>query len=187
MKSTLKNMVLVLFSVTLVSSAVVGAVNMITEDAIAQAKAEAVNAALRMVLPEYETTEKSDLVIDELPISVYSAVKGGETVGYAVESQTKQGFGGTIRMMVGFDTEGRIINVNVLEQNETPGLGANAEKESFRDQFKQAVPENGFTVTKSTAGEGEISAMTGATITTTAVTNAVNDAIAQYQEVKEGA
>ena len=56
MKSTLKNMVLVLFSVTLVSSAVVGAVNMITEDAIAQAKAEAVNAALRMVLPEYETT-----------------------------------------------------------------------------------------------------------------------------------
>ena len=77
--------------------------------------------------------------------------------------------------------------VVILEQDETPGLGANAEKESFRDQFKQAVPENGFTVTKSTAGEGEISAMTGATITTTAVTNAVNDAIAQYNEIKEGA
>ena len=75
----------------------------------------------------------------------------------------------------------------ILEQDETPGLGANAEKESFRDQFKQAVPENGFSVTKSTAGEGEISAMTGATITTAAVTNAVNDAIAQYHEIKEGA
>ena len=49
------------------------------------------------------------------------------------------------------------------------------------------MPENGFTVTKSTAGEGEISAMTGATITTNAVTNAVNNAVKQYNQVKEGA
>lgn len=183
MKSTLKNMVLVLFSVTLVSSAVVGAVNMITEDAIAQAKAEAVNAALRMVLPEYETTQKSDLVIDELPISVYSAFKGDETVGYAVESQTKQGFGGTIRMMVGFDTDGRILNVNVLEQNETPGLGTKMCDEgnplfasvSGRNpsQMKLAVRKDG----------GEVDALTAATISSRAYVDAIARAYAAYEQV----
>ena len=173
MKSTLKNMVLVLFSVTLVSSAVVGAVNMITEDAIAQAKAEAVNAALRMVLPEYETTEKSDLVIDELPISVYSAVKGGETVGYAVESQTKQGFGGTIRMMVGFDTEGRIINVNVLEQNETPGLGTKMcdEGNVLLASVQGKNPANLKLKVKKDGGD--IDALTAATISSRAYADAV--------------
>ncbi|MDE5637439.1 MAG: electron transporter RnfG, partial [Alistipes sp.] len=89
MKSTLINMVAVLFGITLVSSAAVGVVNLITEEPIAEAKAKATVEALSNVLPEFEQTAKSDLTIDELPIAVYTATASGEIVGYAVETLTK--------------------------------------------------------------------------------------------------
>ena len=123
MKSTLFNMVAVLFTVTLVASAGVGAVNMITADAIAEANAAATTQAVANVLPEFDNTELSEQTIDNMPIVVYTASKGGQTVGYAVESMTKNGFGGVIRLMVGFGADGKILNVNVLQQSETPGLG----------------------------------------------------------------
>ena len=130
------------------------------------------------MLPDADSFEEAD---------GYAIGKTGSDIAGYVFVTSSKGYGGDVQVMTGISTDGQITGVVILEQDETPGLGANAEKESFRDQFKQAVPENGFTVTKSTAGEGEISAMTGATITTTAVTNAVNDAIAQYNEIKEGA
>ena len=123
MKSTLFNMVAVLFTITLIASAGVGAVNMLTEDAIAEAKALATKEAVANVLPAFDNNEQSEQVIDDMPIKVYKAVKGNDVVGYAVESMTKNGFGGVIRLMVGFSPEGEILNVNVLEQAETPGLG----------------------------------------------------------------
>ena len=91
MKSSLKNMVLVLFCITLVSSACVGLVNMITVEPIAKAKAAAVQAALAEVLPEFDATEKSEHEADELLIIAHKATKGGEVVGYAIESATKNG------------------------------------------------------------------------------------------------
>ena len=123
MKSTLFNMVAVLFTITLIASAGVGAVNMLTEDAIAEAKALATKEAVANVLPAFDNNEQSEQMIDDMPIKVYKAVKGNDVVGYAVESMTKNGFGGVIRLMVGFSPEGEILNVNVLEQAETPGLG----------------------------------------------------------------
>ena len=123
MKSTLFNMVAVLFTVTLIASAGVGAVNMITADAIAEANAAATTQAVANVLPSFENTEVSEQTIDDMPIVVYTASAGDKVVGYAVESMTKNGFGGSIRMMVGFAPDGQILNVNVLQQAETPGLG----------------------------------------------------------------
>ena len=111
---------------------------------------------------------------------------GSETVGYVFVTSSK-GYGGDVQVMTGITADGNVSGVVILDQNETPGLGANTRYLRVRSQFQQPVPENGFTVTKSTAGEGEISAMTGATITTNAVTNAVNDAVKQYNQVKEGA
>ena len=125
MKSTLFNMVAVLFTITLIASAGVGAVNMITEDAIAEANRQATVAAVANVLPAFEKSEMSTMTIDEMPINIYTAVDGsGAVVGYAVETMTMSGFSGKVRMMVGFDAEGTILNVNVLEQSETPGLGS---------------------------------------------------------------
>ena len=77
MKSSWKNMVLVLFCITLISSDCVGLVNMITVEPIAQAKEAAVKAALAQVLPEFDATEKSEHTADELQIIAYEASKGG--------------------------------------------------------------------------------------------------------------
>lgn len=123
MKSTLVNMVAVLFTITLVASAGVGYVNMITVGPIAEAKAAATQSALRAVLPSFDRTETTELTLDELPVAVHTARSGEAVVGYAVETASKNGFSGMIRMVVGFDATGRVLNVNVLEQNETPGLG----------------------------------------------------------------
>ena len=123
MKSTLFNMVTVLFAVTLIASAGVGAVNMLTADAIAEAKALATTAAVKNVLPEFEKTENWEQMVGDIPVQIYKATSADAVVGYAVEAMSKSGFGGAIRVMVGFSTDGTILNVNVLEQKETPGLG----------------------------------------------------------------
>ena len=173
MKSTLFNMVAVLFSITLIASAGVGAVNMITADAIAEAKAVATKQAIANVLPEFDSSEQSEQTIDDMPIKVYTATKGDDVVGYAVESMTKDGFGGVIRMMVGFTADGKINNVNVLEQAETPGLGTkmcdqdNALLSSIQGCNSWEVE---FKVKKD---GGELDALTAATISSRAYYNAV--------------
>lgn len=173
MKSSLKNMVLVLFCITLISSACVGLVNMITADPIARAKEAAVKAALAQVLPEFDATEKSEHTADELSILAYKATKGGKVVGYAIETVTKNGFSGLVKLMVGFDTKGTILNVNVLEQSETPGLGAKMTEEGnpllASIQGKEASKIN-LTVKKD---GGDVDALTAATISSRAYAEAV--------------
>ncbi|MBR4969221.1 MAG: RnfABCDGE type electron transport complex subunit G [Alistipes sp.] len=181
MKSSLKNMVLVLFCITLVSAACVGLVNMITVDPIAKAKEAAEKAALAQVLPAFDATEMSEHEADELAIVAYKATKDGEVVGYAVKTATKNGFSGMVKMMVGFDTKGTILNVNVLEQNETPGLGAKMTEEGnpllASVQGKDAAKVN-FTVKKD---GGDIDALTAATISSRAYADAVARAYAVFK------
>lgn len=188
MKSTLLNMVAVLFGITLVASAGVGAVNMITEEPIAAAKQAAKDAALSEVLPPFdkEETRTTELSIDELPVVVYTATAAGQTVGYAVETASKNGFGGMIRLMVGFAPDGRVLNVNVLEQSETPGLGTkmadadNALIRSFKDkypaQMKMSVTKDG----------GDVDALTAATISSRAYVDAMARAYAAYTQAAAG-
>ncbi|MBQ2417043.1 MAG: RnfABCDGE type electron transport complex subunit G [Alistipes sp.] len=173
MESSLKNMVLVLFTITLISSAAVGGVYMITKEPIAQAKVAAVNNALQQVLPQYEATTSQTIEVNSLPIVAHTATVADKAVGYAVESISKNGFGGTVRLMVGFDTKGNIININVLEQKETPGLGTKMTEEnnvlllSLKD--KNAAEVN-MTVKKD---GGDIDALTAATISSRAYAEAV--------------
>ena len=173
MESSLKNMVLVLFTITLISSAAVGGVYMITKEPIAQAKVAAVNNALQQVLPQYEATTSQTIEVNSLPIVAHTATVADKAVGYAVESISKNGFGGTVRLMVGFDTKGNIININVLEQKETPGLGTKMAEDgnvlllSLKD--KNAAEVN-MTVKKD---GGDIDALTAATISSRAYAEAV--------------
>lgn len=173
MESSLKNMVLVLFTITLISSAAVGGVYMLTEEPIAQAKVAAVNDALKQVLPQYETTTSQTIEVNALPIVAHTATVADKAVGYAVESISKNGFGGTVRLMVGFDAEGKILNINVLEQKETPGLGTKMADEgnvllmSFKDKVAADV---NMTVKKD---GGDIDALTAATISSRAYAEAV--------------
>ncbi|MBR5138384.1 MAG: RnfABCDGE type electron transport complex subunit G [Alistipes sp.] len=174
-------MVAVLFTVTLIASAGVGAVNMITADAIAEANAAATKQAVSNVLPAFENTEISEQTIDDMPIKVYTATAGGEKVGYAVESMTKNGFGGVIRLMVGFAPNGQILNVNVLQQSETPGLGTkmadeeNALLNSIKDKKAWEIE---FKVKKD---GGELDALTAATISSRAYYDAVQRAYQAYR------
>lgn len=178
MKSTLFNMVAVLFTITLIASAGVGAVNMITEQPIAEAKQAATTAALANVLPAFDDNSVSEQEIDGLPIKVYTATSGEAVVGYAVETLTKSGFGGSIRLMVGFLPDGNIYNVNVLEQAETPGLGSKMcdEGNALISSIKE---KNVFTIEfKVKKDGGELDALTAATISS----RAYYDAVARAKE-----
>ncbi len=186
MESTLKNMVAVLFGITLVASAGVGVVNMITKEPIAAAEAAAKSAALAEVLPAFDTTEQEVLTINDMPITVHTAKQGGEVVGYAVETMSKNGFGGAINLMVGFSTAGEVLNVNVLKQTETPGLGtkmadegnpllASVKGKRLAD-VKLAVRKDG----------GDVDALTAATISSRAYVDAVARAWEAFRSVTTG-
>lgn len=156
--------------------------NSITVDKIAEQNMITQNKSCEIVLPIASTFTETDY-----DGTTYYVGKddSGNIVGYSIITSEK-GYGGQVEVMTGITTDNTISGVVILSQDETPGLGANAEKEEFRDQYKADVPEGGFTVSKSSAGDGEIQAMTGATITSKAVTSAVNDAIDIYDEVKGG-
>ena len=191
MKSTLLNMVAVLFCITLIASAGVGLVNMITTEPIAAAKQKAVNDAILAVLPTFDNTTISELEINAMPIKVYTATTEGATVGYAVETMTKSGFNGVVKLMVGFAPTGEVLNVNVIQQAETPGLGTKMcdEGNPLLSSIKGQNPEskklvNGrMAVTKD---GGDIDALTAATISSRAYVDAVNRAYMAYKSVAHG-
>ena len=182
MKSTLINMVAVLFSITLIASAGVGAVNMITVEPIAAAKAAATEAALGVVLPAFDKTESEELTIDEMPIVVYTATNAGETVGYAVETMTKSGFSGVVKLMVGFLPDGTINNVNVLQQAETPGLGTKRCDEG-NPLVAGVKGKEGTATFRVKKDGGEVDALTAATISSRAYLDAVNRACVAMMNV----
>lgn len=166
----------ILFAICVVVAAALAGTNALTEGRIAQAQAQKAEESRMVVLPGAESFEERN--------GHYAGMDGaGQTLGYVFETESK-GYGGTVKVMTGISAQGEITGVVILSHGETPGLGANAEKESFREQFKQPAANlaGGLSVIKFQAPqEGEIQAMTGATITSTAVTNAVNSAIEMYQ------
>jgi len=115
---------------------------------------------------------------------VYEGVGGdGEKAGYVV-ALSPEGYSGKIDMMVGISSAGETVTgMRVLRHTETPGLGAMAVRESFYGKFdgRSLTP---LTVVKSAPGENEIDAITSATITTRAITGAVNEAITWYGGAK---
>ena len=192
MKSTLFNMVTVLFCITLVASAGVGAVNMITAEPIAASKQKAVEDAILAVLPAFEQSTAEEMTIDEMPITVHKAVNGNDLVGYAVETMTKSGFNGVIRLMVGFSPEGQVLNVNVLEQAETPGLGTKMCDEG--NPLISSIKGKNLESMKLVDGRlavrkdgGDVDALTAATISSRAYVDAVNRAYMAYKSVVDGA
>ena len=192
MKSSLKNMVLVLFVITFVSALLVGAVDMVTKDTISETELKAKNEAKFAVLNT--TADKAMVLADsvytagdfEIVVSrVVDKADNTKVVGYAVEapSITKTGYGGYITLMVGFVEENGVAKVNgvqVLKQNETPGLGANMTKDgnSLEKSILGANPaELRFAVSKE---GGDFDALTGSTISSRAYANAMETAYAGY-------
>lgn len=171
---------LTLFVICLVTAVLLAGTNLMTRDKIVGINKQSESASRQLVLPSAKDFENSK-------DGTYAIGKNGNSLaGYVFTTKTKS-YGGDLKVMTGIDKDGKITGVVLLAISDTPGLGLNAEKESFRVQYKKAVPENGFEVIKSgTASDTQIEAMTGATITSKAVTACVNDAIKEYQKVKGG-
>ena len=104
----------------------------------------------------------------------YAAQKDGQTIAYVVPSTTK-GYGGSIELLVAVSANGSVMDFQILSANETPGLGSNASKDSFRDQF-DGKSSDALKVVKDKTNTDNIQALTGATITSAAVTKGVKEA-----------
>ena len=117
-------------------------------------------------------------------IEYYTAIKGGETAAY-IFTESAKGYGDDVSVMTAVKPDGTVAGVAILDvSNETPGLGQNAAKESFYSQY--AGLKRGVSLLKNgaKAENNEVDAVTGATITSTAVTRAVNAALDDFEKVK---
>lgn len=128
---------------------------------------------------EIELSEKPDLVTD-----IFEAANGDEIIGYCV-NVVPSGFGGEINMMVGIDLENKITGIKIISMSETAGLGSKAQDENFTGQFKGKPAKELRVIKNGTAEENEIVAISGATITSTAVKDGVNAAISAVNELTE--
>ena len=124
-ESSFVNMVVVLFTITLIAAAAVGYVYSLTEGTIAAANAQKQADAIKNVIPvEFAETTSEKVAVGVDTVEVFYAKNGDQIVGTAVKSFTNSGFNGYISVMVGFDTKGTITGYSVLSQGETPGLGS---------------------------------------------------------------
>ena len=185
---------LILFAITLVAGACLGGVYEITKDPIAAANRAAKERAFRAVLADADSfamddysvaLDKANTEVKELDfgnVSVDECVTGmdasGAVIGYVVTTTSKEGYNGDVTVSVGITSDGEIKGIEFLNyKKESPGLGQNAAKPEWKGQFADKKVEK-FSVTKSgSASDDEIDAISGATITSNAVTNAVNTAL----------
>ena len=172
---------LTLFIICLVVSLLLGLTYMLTKDKIEEESKSQAAASRMIVLPGADTF---DQISSDENGTAYIGTKGGTTIGYVFET-SDSGYGGKLTVMTGITIDGTISGVKIVTNSETPGLGGNSTKPSFTDQYKQTAGE--ITVVKNkTADQGEIEAITGATITSKAVTRAVNSAVKMYETLKGG-
>ena len=192
-ESTFLNMVLTLFLITAVASSGLGFIYELTKEPIAKAKRLKKLNAISSTLPAFDNqpAEVAEaFYIDGDTVYLYHGYNQEKWIGTAVESFTNKGFSGNIRIMVGFNPDGSIFDIAVLEHKETPGLGDKIERkkslnkktlQSWSSQFKGKYPsQNEIRVTKD---GGEIDAITASTITSRAFCDAVNRAYAAWEHL----
>ena len=174
--STFPNMLIVLTLVALVSGLALAFTYTVTKEAREQAKLKSTLTALEKVLPEFDNQPNDEKysVSGYEELEFYPAKKDGERVGTAIKTYSDAGFSERIRIMVGFDTDNKIIDTWVVEQKETPGLGTKMKEAKFRDQFKDKDPAS-FKIKVKKDG-GEVDAITAATISSRAFCEALERA-----------
>lgn len=163
----------ILFLITAICVGILSAVNQITKPIIMANEIQAEELEMKKLIMEAESFEVIENIDDEQIKKLCIAKKGNECMGYVLR-MAPNGYGGAIKILIGIDVQGKVKGISILEHAETPGFGANAEKESFTGQFVER--KTPLQVSKEIPKEDEIQAITGATITSMAITNAVNRA-----------
>jgi len=169
----------VAFVLSIANSATNERINSLAKAAVKSAQSEVLKGAGDIELDTAQTFEYKTDNSSVSSITKYQKTDGGSL--FAV-SCTPKGYGGEISMMVGVDDNLTIIGINIIDNaKETPGLGSEIGKSEFYNQFGGKTPN--ITITKGKPSDNEIQAVTGATVSSKAVVNGVNDAIAAVQEV----
>ena len=185
---------IILFAITLISGLILGFVSDIPQAPIAAAAKAAKNEAYAVVFPDAKDFEASDaetakiaetadeisgkgfghVTIDEV---VDAKDASGNNVGRVITATSKDGYNGTVQLSVGIKSDGTVVGITFLTLAETPGLGMRAGEKDFYSQYANKNTKEFKLVKGSASGDNEIAAISGSTITSSAVTNAVNAAL----------
>ncbi len=188
LESSLLNMTLVLTSVAVIMGAILAYVNDMTSGPINAQKEKALADGIKAVMVSDEivvshtdTVKQNDAKGKELTYIIYQTKDAqGNDLGAAVESTTG-GFGGDLKVLVGFDKEGTILGYTLLEHAETPGLGAKADKWFQKGEKGDIIGQNPAEALTVSKDGGKVDAITASTITSRAFLLAVNNAYAAYK------
>ena len=185
---------IILFVITLIAGLGLGAVHEITLGPIQAAQEAAATATYQEVYPEAASFEETDdltaavaAVAETIGSQGFGKVSvddaklakdaSGNTIGYLITTTSKDGYKGDIQISTGITTEGNITGIGFLSIDETPGLGMKAKEPAFKDQFS-GKPAATFSVSKTGAtSDDQVNAISGATFSSSATTNAVNAAV----------
>lgn len=190
LESTITNMVVVLVGVALVTGSILAYVNHVTEEPIKLQAEKTLADGIKAVMGGVELTVAKDDTVKqnvagkETAFVIHEAIGADKApLGAAVES-TAGGFGGDLKVLVGFDTDGKILGYTVLQHAETPGLGAKADK-WFQKDGKGCIIGKSPATDKLTVKKdgGDIDAITASTITSRAFLLAVTQAYQAYKSV----
>ena len=190
LESSLKNMVLVLVGVALIVGAILALVNHVTAGPIAEKAEKSLAAGIKSVMgtDDLQVAEpqevKQQMDGKEVSFTIHKCSdKSGKELGAAVESTTG-GFGGDLKVLVGFDPEGKILGYTVLQASETPGLGAKCttwfQKDGKGSVIGKSPKDGDLHVSKDDKGGNAVDAITASTITSRAFLKAINQAYAAY-------
>ncbi len=173
---------LALLLICVVATALLALTNSVTAARIAETERENALASRRTVMPDAADFGEEKTYDTLTYCEALDA--GGSTIGRVFTAAAK-GYGGTVSVMVGIGADGKITGIEILSHSETPGLGANSTKPAFKSRF---VGKSGTLTVSKTSNDGEnVQAITAATITSKAVTSAVNAALAADRALEGGA
>ena len=203
MKNKIIKDALALTLITLVAGVTLGGVYEITKDPIAKQEAQAKAEAYEQVFTDaaaFEAVEMDDTLTktirDQLDQEGYKAQsieevmraedQSGETLGYAFTVETSEGYGGDIQFSMGVQNDGTLNGISILSIGETAGLGMNADTPAFKDQFVGKQVEKLQYTKNGATQDDEINAISGATVTTNAMTNGVNAGLCAFRVMEGG-
>ena len=172
---------LILFAITAATGLILGGVYTMTLEPIRLVQEQEKNEALASTLPgatEFKAVEIKDG--NPMITEIYEGSANGEVKGYNF-TVTPKGYAGLITTVVGINNEGRVMDIKILSHSETPGLGAKAVEPAFAGQFKEKLAPQ-LSVTKTPPeSDDQIQAISGATITSSAVISGVNTALEYWR------
>ena len=176
----------ILLIITMIAGILLGVANDLTKEAIIE-NSKISKEDLSYIMPEADKIQDMDIELDEEGNikEVYEAVNGSDVIGYVLKV-TSKGFHGAIDFVIGISKEDKVSGIKVLSHNETPGLGAKISEEKFTSRFKDKPVEYLEVVKVTPNKDTEVEAISGATTSSKASVNAVNEAINFYLEKIKG-